>query len=274
MASYKVPHFLIIGAMKAGTTTLYRDLVGHPDIFLPQEKEPETLVRFGEDDQRILDDYQSLFRPSRPGQLLGEASTAYTKRPDQEGVAERALRICGSELRLIYLTREPVSRIISQYKHERALGLVSGTLDEAVLEYGRYVAYSRYDWQLAPWIEAFGEANILCIKFEDYVGDRKSVVDKVLEFLGAPVLDKADYSAAFNTAEGKLVARGIWKTVVGSPFYQRNIKPRVPFWLRQSVSGMVLTPAPKDDSKLSADTRDKLLLALQDDKSRPDSRAL
>jgi hypothetical protein len=262
MTSHKVPDFLIIGAMKAGTTTLYRDLVQHPEIFLPQEKEPETLVRFGDDDQAMRADYQSLFRPASGSLILGEASTAYAKRPDHEGVAERALRICGPKLRIIYLTREPIGRIVSQFRHEQALGLVSGPLNEAVLAHGRFVAYSRYDWQLAPWIDAFGASNVLRLEFEDYVADRQAVVDTVLRFLGAAPRPAGDYSAAYNTAEGKKVARGMWKAVVGSPFYQRQIKPMVPAWLRERAAGMLLTPAQRDDSQLDADTREKLLVAL------------
>lgn len=263
MTSYKVPNFLIIGAMKAGTTTLYRDLVQHPEIFLPQEKEPETLVRFGDDERRILADYQSLFRPAARRQILGEASTAYTKRPDFEGVAERALRICGPQLKLIYISREPISRIVSQYKHELALGLVGGPLDDAVTRHSRFVDYSKYNWQISPWIAAFGEANLLRLDFEDYVANRKSVVDRVLRFIGASPLDDLDYSSAFNTAEGKLVARGLWETLVGSRLYQRLIKPMVPFWVRQRISGAVLSPAPVDDSQLSVATRTKLMLELQ-----------
>lgn len=84
------PDFLIIGAMKAGTTTLYRDLVDHPNIFLPEQKEPNTLVMYGSDMRRIIDDYASLFARSPQDAICGEASTAYTKRPDNEGVAARA----------------------------------------------------------------------------------------------------------------------------------------------------------------------------------------
>ena len=53
-----LPDFLIIGAMKAGTTTLYRDLELHPQIFLPQEKEPETLVSLGDDLLAMAADYR------------------------------------------------------------------------------------------------------------------------------------------------------------------------------------------------------------------------
>ncbi len=262
MTTHKVPGFLIIGAMKAGTTTLYRDLVDHPEIFLPQEKEPETLVRFEDEDSRILEDYQSLFRPAAPGQLLGEASTAYTKRPEHEGVAARALRICGPQLKVIYLTRDPIGRIVSQFKHEAALGLVSGPLNETVLHDERFVAFSRYDWQLAPWKQALGPDNVLVIGFEDYIAHRAEIVGKVCRFLGVAA-PQGEFDRAFNTSEGKMVPKGIWKSVVGSEFYQRQVKPRVPVGLREWISGRVLTPAQKDSSTLYPETRQKLAAALE-----------
>ena len=108
------PDFLIVGAMKAGTTTLYHDLSEHPDIFLPVLKEPEVLTTLERlDEMRAY--YARLFRPARPGQLKGEASTAYTKRPNNEGVAEKARALCGDGLKIIYIRRDPVERIRSQY---------------------------------------------------------------------------------------------------------------------------------------------------------------
>ncbi|QDZ10715.1 sulfotransferase family protein [Devosia ginsengisoli] len=262
MTSYTVPDFLIVGSMKAGTTTLYRDLVQHPDIFLPQEKEPETLVRFGEDDRAILEDYRSLMRPAATGQICGEASTAYTKRPDHEGVAERALRICGAKLKIIYLTREPISRIVSQYRHELALGLVQEPLNQAVLANGRYVAYSRYDWQLAPWLAALGPDNVLVLRFEDYVARRAETVGRICQFLGVSA-PAGDFDRAFNTSEGKMVPRGLWKAVVASRFYQRQIKPLVPVGMRERMAGRVLTPVQQQVGELEPQTRERLAEALR-----------
>ena len=96
-----LPHFLIIGGMKCGSTTLYRDLLTHPRVFFPIDKEPCNLC-----DDRVLTDagraeYEALFKRARPDQLCAEASTDYTKLPDRPGVAARALRVLGPELKLI-----------------------------------------------------------------------------------------------------------------------------------------------------------------------------
>src|SRR5262245_34426917 len=90
LVSGSFPDFLIVGAMKAGTTSLHRDLNLHPQIFLPEEKEPEGLCHDRVLSARGRRRYARLFRPSRAGQMRGEASTAYTKLPEWQGVPARA----------------------------------------------------------------------------------------------------------------------------------------------------------------------------------------
>lgn len=248
-----VPDFLIIGAMKAGTTTLFRDLAMHPMLYLPEEKEPETLVVHGTNVGAVLGDYRSLFLRAGEGRLKGEASTAYTKRPDHEGAADMALEVCGPTLKLIYLTRDPLKRIVSQYRHEFGLGEVSEDINTAVLKYPRYVAYSRYEWQLAPWRKGFGESNLLVLSFEDYIGDRQNTVRRVCKFLGVDpmLLPNIDVERAFNANDGKLVPKGFWKGVVASKLYQRSIKPWVPRGLRERLAARVLSPANLSSGELS-----------------------
>ncbi|MHA6297924.1 sulfotransferase family protein [Devosia sp. CAU 1758] len=252
-----VPHFLIIGAMKAGTTTLFRDLVEHPDIFLPQEKEPEILTRHSDDRTRMMKEFASLFAPARHGQLRGEASTAYSKRPDFEGVAECALRVCGPDLKLIYLTRDPIKRAISQYRHEYGAGQVSEGIDEALLKHQRYVSYGRYQWQLAPWRETFGEANLLVLSFEDYIVNRQATIDRVCVFLkiDPAKLPPIQADRAFNANDGKLIPTGPWKRLIASPTYQRVIKPRLPWKLRDMVASRVLVRARSAQTKISMETK-------------------
>lgn len=262
-----VPDFLIIGAMKAGTTTLFRDLVGHPQFYLPEEKEPETLVSHNGDLSAVLDDYRSLFMRAREGQLKGEASTAYTKRPDHEGAAEIAMRVCGPGLKLIYLTRDPIKRIVSQYRHDYGLGDVLEDIDTAVLKYPRYVAYSRYDWQLTPWRQLFGEANLLVLSFEDYISNRNETVRRVCSFLGADpaLLPEIDAKQSFNANDGKLVPKGFWKSLVGSRIYQRGLKPLIPHFFRVRVAGRVLSPAIASSGELSTSALVHLENRLQQD---------
>ena len=267
-----VPDFLIIGAMKAGTTTLYRDLAGHPELFLPEEKEPECLVRHGNDARAVARDYKSLFAAAGTGPIKGEASTAYAKRPDHEGVAEMARRVCGPLLKVIYITRDPIERIISQYRHEFGLGEVSEDIDTAVLKYPRYVNYSRYDWQLEPWRRIFGTGQVMVVPFETYIANRVETARQVCTFLGVnpASLPDLDVERAFNANEGKLVPAGPWKRLVGSRLYQRTIKPMLAQSLRERVARQVLSPAQASEGRLAPDTVAELHDRLR---STPASRA-
>jgi hypothetical protein len=96
----RLPDFLIIGAMKAGTTSLYRDLLTNPAVFFPADKEPGNLT-----DDRVLAEagrreYELLFRGAVEGQICGEASTTYTKEPDLSGAATRTPVITGAKRRV------------------------------------------------------------------------------------------------------------------------------------------------------------------------------
>ncbi|MGV8833394.1 MAG: sulfotransferase family protein [Devosia sp.] len=260
-----VPDFLIIGAMKAGTTTLFRDLVHHPQLYMPAEKEPETLTKFAGDADAIAQDYRSLFGRTAPGQIKGEASTAYAKRPDHEGVAIQALDTCGPKLKLIYLTRDPIRRIVSQYRHEYGLGEVDEDIDTAVLKHHRYVAYSRYDWQIEPWRVAFGDSNLLVLSFEDYIANRQKIGRRVCSFLGVDPdrLPPVETDRAFNANEGKLVPQGIWKEVVASLWYQRLAKPLLPRAIRDGLANRVLSPARASQDQLSPQTEAMLKTRLE-----------
>ncbi|MEZ5841292.1 MAG: sulfotransferase [Hyphomicrobiales bacterium] len=259
-AGAPVPDFLIIGAMKAGTTTLYRDLIGHPGLHLPEEKEPETLVRHGDDRAAILADYRSLFSHARPGQLCGEASTAYTKRPLHAGVAERAREICGPNLRLVHLTRAPMKRIISHFKHEYGLGAVGADINHEVLADPKFVDWSRYDWQLEPWIAVFGEEALLRLSFEDYISDRVGTVSRVLSHLGLDLarMPELRLDRAFNASDNKPTAAGLYGSFVNSRFYQRTVKPNVPWYLRDAVARAILPKKKMPPTNLSPSVRAEL----------------
>src|SRR5204863_2222453 len=83
-----LPNFLIIGAQKSGTTSLYRYLQMHPDVFMPRNKEPDFFV--AERNWPMgLDWYEAHFAAARDAIAIGEASTTYTMYPHYAGVPER-----------------------------------------------------------------------------------------------------------------------------------------------------------------------------------------
>ena len=242
--------------MKAGTTTLFHDLSRHPDLCLPEPKEPEILVNGG-DQASMARAYDRHFRSARPGQLKGEASTAYTKRPLNEGVAEIARALCGPDLRIVYIRREPVARALSHYKHDKQHGEVGETFAEAVRIHPRFIDYGRYDWQIQPWIETFGAERVLQFDLEDYSARRKELVEQVLAFLGVDParMPAIDPEAVSNSAsEQKHISNPALRTLVYSDFYQKVVKPAVPRSLRERARRSVLPPPKQEKVEVDAAT--------------------
>lgn len=250
----RLPDFLIIGAMKAGTTTLFRDLMAGGQVFFPIDKEPERLC-----DDRVLTpegraSYAALFAKASPGQLCAEASTAYTKLPVHEGVVERARRVLPDHAKFLYIVRDPVSRALSQHKHELAVGRLETVPDagEAVRRYGRYLDYSRYAMQLGPWLSAFGPERVRVVLFEAYVKSRAETVAAVSRFLGIeprPDLIRAD--EVFNRADSRVDPRGIMRWFRGSALYQRVIRPSLSTEMRHKLRQSLLPRVP--DRSIPAD---------------------
>jgi sulfotransferase family protein len=265
----RTPDFLIIGGMKCGSTTLYRDLLTNPRVFFPIDKEPESLCH----DEVLGDEgrakYAAMFESAGADQLCAEASTAYTKRPDFEGVAERAKAVCSPDLKVIYLVRDPIKRIMSHHYHEYARGNMPESVDEAVRSFPALVNYSMYAMQVEPWIEALGAQRVRIIRFEDYVSDRAGWSSRLCEFLGIEAMpDLIEADKVFNKSEGNPVMRGPWRLVAHNPAYRRFIRPLMPVGFKDRLRGKVLPKAPPRPEPPSADTRAWVLERVRDDQAR------
>ena len=177
-------YFLLIGAMKAGTSSLHHDLSSLDGVFMTPEKEPNDLAS-----ELVLSDegktrYLNKFKAANPGDICGDASTSYSKMPTHPNVPTRAVNVLGRHLKVIYVMRDPIDRIISHYKHLIMLGLENRPLNEAVLEDSTYVDYSDYDYQLSFWREVLPESQILVLQFEDYIEAPQKVLESIAAFLG------------------------------------------------------------------------------------------
>ncbi|GHD98599.1 sulfotransferase [Defluviimonas sp. 20V17] len=196
-----LPDFLIIGAMKCGTSTLQTQLAAQQGIFMCDPKEPN----FFSDDAiyaKGLDWYESLFAAAAPGDLKGEASTHYTKLPTYPETLPR-LRAVLSGPRLIYVIRNPLVRAVSHYVHEWTQGVITGDLDRAIDRHPELIAYGRYGEQIAPWAEAFGAGNILLLSLEEMQADPQGVLDRTGAFLRhpGPVVWRAETARVNVSAE-------------------------------------------------------------------------
>jgi hypothetical protein len=144
-----LPNFIIIGAMKAATTSLYQQLKMQPGIFMPDLKEPN----FFSDDATYsngLDWYRQLFSKAGDAVIRGEASTHYTKLPTYPHTVDRLVK-ANMSCKMIYVMRDPIDRLVSQYIHEWSQRKITVSIDKAINEFPELIHYSRYYYQLQPY---------------------------------------------------------------------------------------------------------------------------
>ena len=252
--------------MKSGTTSLYMDLCEHPSVFLADDKEPHSLC-----DDRVLTEegknhYSAIYARAKPGQICIDASTGYTKRPDYEGVAQRAVKLLPPDFKVIYIVRQPIERIISQHHHEFSRQEVGADINQVVRAERRYVDYSRYAYQLEPWIKAIGRERIEIVRFEDYTAARSLVLERLYGFLGLADKPRAgNEGKVYNKSQGKPVLNGFWSTIKGNQFYRSYLRSLIPVKLRLVLLKKLLPQAPNPPLPPSAETLAWLKEQLRDD---------
>lgn len=177
-----LPTFIVVGAMKAGTTSLYHYLRHHRDVAMPKVKELDFFVE-EMNWPRGLGWYAQQFAGSGDAVARGEASTVYTKFPRYRGVPERMAAVV-PDVKLVYVVRDPIERIRSHYRHRVAAGAETAAPDTAVFENPIYLDYSRYAMQVEQYLDHFPPEQMLVVTSEALRSDRAPTMARVYRFLG------------------------------------------------------------------------------------------
>lgn len=185
------PDYIIIGAMKCGTSTLATQLEKQPGLFMTTPKEPNY---FSDDDvfAKGPDWYSALFESAAVGDICGEASTHYTKRPTYPDTLPR-MAAALPDLRLVYMIRNPVNRLVSHYIHEWSEARISSDLDAAVDTVPELFDYGRYGWQIDPFVQAYGKDAVLLTSLERLTADQDGELTRIARHIGF------DGAVAWNT---------------------------------------------------------------------------
>lgn len=192
------PNFFIVGAAKAGTTSLHAYLSQHPEVFMSKLKEPNYFSSFmvrPEFDNFIpvIRDsiaYQDLFLGSESYKAVGEASPSYLSDVD----AAVRIRSAIPNAKIIISLRNPVQRAYSHYLMDYHEGRESRPFpqaleaDQARSEKGwgvsfQYVELGLYADQVERYLNAFGRDKVLVILFEDLIRETAIVMQEVARFL-------------------------------------------------------------------------------------------
>ena len=231
------PDYIIIGAMKCGTTTLAAQLGAQEGIFMTDPKEP---YYFSDDAvfAKGPDWYADLFAGAAPGDITGEASTHYTKRPELPRTVER-MKAALPQVRLVYMIRDPMARIVSHYIHEWSQGVLSRPLEVELDAHTPLVDYGRYGWQIAPYAEAYGAEAILLTSLERMTADQDGELARIAAHIGhrGPVRWIADSAAENVSAERsrKLPMHGLLVDNPVATALRRTLVPKsFRTWVRQA----------------------------------------
>ncbi len=178
----RLPDFLIIGAAKSGTTSLYKYLSRHPQVYLSAIKEPQF---FAVDSQyeRGIEWYSSLFNDARPDQICGEASTDYTKLPLYSKTADRIARHLPN-VKMIYIIRHPVERAYSHYVHLERGKKIELTFEDYIQQNSVCLDTSCYIRQINRYLKIFPKESFLFLLMEDLIHNPDQTLGQVCKFIG------------------------------------------------------------------------------------------
>lgn len=202
----RLPDFFIVGQLKSGTTALYEMLGQHPQIFMPDRKEPRFFAEemYHRDPPRpggtpqTLEEYLQWFAAARSDQLIADASPSYLwSRTAAERIAELK-----PSARIVAVVREPASMVRSLHLELVQLYVETETdLGRAIsLEGSRregrhlsrhtywpkmlqYAEFTRYVEQLERYYEVFPAEQILVLVYDDFRRDNQATLRRVLRFL-------------------------------------------------------------------------------------------
>lgn len=185
------PNLIVVGAMKASTTTFYELITRHPNIWFSSEKEPHYFTSSNYGNPIQWQEYLRLFSAAPSStKWIGEASTGYSKLPHFGNTPKRLQETLGQP-RFIYLVRDPVQRTISNFQHSYMSGHFpkGTTLSEAVQSDPILLDASCYARQIRAYWEVFGTHSLLIIPTDQLHAEPDGVMGRVEKFLDLPAYD-------------------------------------------------------------------------------------
>lgn len=244
----RLPDFIVIGAPKAGTTSLCDYLSARHDIHIFEGKEARFFTtRF----EQGIEWYASLFSKAESGQLVGEGTPGYAIGPNTNIVSER-IKTHVPSAKLIYMVRHPIERIKSHYVQRLANGHEDIGLSQAVMSQKLFVETSKYNDRLADYLHHFPAEQIHIIFFEDLMANTQKVLSECLTFLGAD-----------QTAQTELAKRGARETRARDSKTLDRMKKSKLIWALRPLApkGLVDRIRPYFKSKVDLDSVDLTLNA-------------
>ncbi len=244
MEKEKKPNFIIIGAMKSATTSLYTYIKQHPNVFMTKIKEPmffnnlnkkhDFLIK-GKEKQKIttFDEYYTLFKDVTYEKAIGEASPSYLYNEQCAQLIKKHL----PKTKIIAIIRQPVERAYSNYLHakradrepinnfEDAFNSEESRIKKKWSPLYHYKSQGLYYNQLKKYYNLFDKKQIKIILFQDLINNPKKTTKEVFNFLEVDDTFNSDTSIKANVS-------GVPKGLIGwiiMKIRKYNLIPNIEF---------------------------------------------
>lgn len=275
-ADPRLPTFVIPGAGKSGTTSLFAWLVEHPEVggagikepgFFTRERGikdgggPDAATQSGRYDLG-LDWYRALYDGTEAAAARGEASTLYMPAADTPDLLLEVV----PEVTLIFLLRDPVARLHSQYWQESKHGWELPAFDELVRgdhpRFRRHARVSRYDEHLERYLARFSREQVHVYLYEDLVADPRALVARAYAAIGVdPAFVPPSIGRRHNAAAAPRF-RGL-ERLLSAPLGRSDVS-RLPGWIRRPAGRLRrrlsrLNRRPVEYEPMSAELRRELV---------------
>ncbi|MFC1707205.1 sulfotransferase [Planctomycetota bacterium] len=282
-----LPTFLLIGAPRCGTTSIYHYLNQHPQVFMSRMKEPHFFTFDGSDQTfddaneaafarnkiRDLASYQRLFAGRTDELAVGEASPGYLHWP---GAHERIRRRLPG-VKLLAILRQPVERAFSEHVRRRHVGKETrSSFEEAFRDdilavvgsrswSGNYRSNGYYHEQLTRYYALFPREQLRVYLFEDLCEDPGGLLQDLFTFLGVDAGFVPDVSKKHNATGA--IANPLLRLLWNRTYVLRSyMAPFVPIPVRGYVSNFVDSrKKTRSHARLSPELRRELTAYYRDD---------
>lgn len=272
------PNFFIVGAAKCGTTSLYRYLEQHPDVFVTPEKEPHY---FGSDldvkpNRRVKreEDYAALYKEAGGAKARGEASSKYLFSTE----AAREIKAYAPDAKIIIIVRNPIDMMWSWHgqqlyaAEEDILDFDEALAAQEDRRNGRrippgahgvnelqYTAMATFSPQIQRYFDVFGRDNVKVIIFDDFANDTVAAVKDVFRFLG--VDDSFTPAIEVHNKGNWLRNPGVKRFLKSHPRIAKMVTRTIPGSLRHKAGDALLAMkggAPERPKTMKSETRRRL----------------
>jgi hypothetical protein len=193
---------VVIGGMKCGTSSLYQMFKEVDEVCLSKFKEPSF---FTKRTKNGINWYKNQFEATDKTKYLMDVSPSYSKIhlfPN----CPKMIHDYDSDTKVIYLVRDPLDRIISNIYHDLLRGrLTRDQIQSLLVSDENYIKTSAYMSQILPYLELFGEKNILILQFEEFKSNMTAFNKKIADFLELDF--KVDNVKAQNVSENRFLIK-------------------------------------------------------------------